>query len=225
MHRLRSRQIITNGVPNNEPVDPDNETTTLDEKEQEDDTNGFIKDLFSRKPASDFNIENNSGEIKPINNDRHQNPGNWETIPDGFELSDNLRESNPNYKNGDEWTINCQRCVPTFEMRCRGFDVTALPKPEGSDYLSYHPFDVWEAPNVLQCTDRGVSDIQNIMQDWGDGSRAQVVVVWENTNSGHTFFTEQVEGKTHFYDPQTSESDVSYYFDMVEKERTKICQS
>ena len=52
---------------------------------------------------------------------------NWARILESHDINSDLHKSNPNYKEGFEWQINCQRCVPTYEMRRRGYNVTALP--------------------------------------------------------------------------------------------------
>lgn len=150
---------------------------------------------------------------------------NWTRILESHDINSDLHKSNPNYKEGFEWQINCQRCVPTYEMRRRGYNVTALPANKySSDYLSYYPFNVWKNAEVKTCLGTGCEQIKDTMQEWGDGSRAQIVVTWNNTNSGHTFIAEQVYGKTQFIDPQTGESDVSYYFDSVADGKTKFCR-
>ena len=41
------------------------------------------------------------------------------------------------------------------------------------------------------------------MANWGDGSRAIVMVVWKNSNKGHVFNIERVSGQTVAVDPQT----------------------
>lgn len=140
------------------------------------------------------------------------------------ELPDQLEACNPNYELDECWRINCQRCVPTYEMRMRGYDVTAM-EYYGDDFLSYHPFAVWKDPEVIQCADNGLDQIKEQMAEWGDGARAQIVVSWEGTGTGgHTFVAEQVNGKTRFFDPQTHETDVEYYFDMVESGSVKFCR-
>lgn len=40
--------------------------------------------------------------------------------------------ANPNYYKGKEYQVNCQRCVPTYEMRRRGIDAEALPSLDQS---------------------------------------------------------------------------------------------
>ena len=148
----------------------------------------------------------------------------WSKIKTAHDTSVDLNATNPNYSKGEEWQVNCQRCVPTFEMLKRGYNVTASPKTEQGDYLSYNPFDVWKKPTVENTCGSGLEEIQQSMSQWGDGARAQVVVVWKGTNSGHTFTAEQREGKTYFLDPQTNESDASYYFDSVRSGYTRFCR-
>jgi len=148
----------------------------------------------------------------------------WRRISGEHTSTADLQASNPQYNEGTQWQVNCQRCVPTYEMRRRGYDVTALPNDGSNTYLSYHPFDVWDGAQVQPCTGSGREDISSTMSEWGDGSRAQVVVVWDNSNSGHTFIAEQVNGETRFVDPQTGETDVSYYFDNVQSGHTRFCR-
>ena len=142
--------------------------------------------------------------------------------------------TNPNYKKGKEWQINCQRCVPACEARFRGYDVTAKPKPmafdsragklvpDGNDEMFadvnrdsiaemlFPAFD-----HVSPIHYRKKSDIEKQMAGWGDGARAQVVCMWKTKSgglSGHTFMACQINGKTHFLDPQNGDKDCSGYF-------------
>lgn len=140
------------------------------------------------------------------------------------ELKVNLKECNPNYNLGREWKVNCQRCVPTFEMRRRGYDVTAKPRGKGFDHLAYRPFDVWKNPEVINARGNGQREIENKMEQWGDGARAQVVLMWKGVPSGHTFFAEQVNGKTRFYDPQNGSMDVTNYFQRAEPGSVRFCR-
>ena len=137
-----------------------------------------------------------------------------------------LKETNPGYESGVEYRDNCQRCVPAHEMIRRGADVTACPSTSGTDHLAYYPFDVWRNARVVSGSGNGKSDIENAMSSWGDGARAQVVVVWNDGFgvNGHTFIAEQINGVTHFSDPQSDEKDVSYYFDDVLEGETRFCR-
>lgn len=149
----------------------------------------------------------------------------WPRIHEKLNFAAELKKCNPNYDLGTEWKVNCQRCVPTHEMRRRGYDVTAMPRPEADpSRLRYEPFSVWKSPEIIRCPGNGLESIREKMREWGDGARAQVVVSWKHTNSGHTFCAEQVNGKTIFYDPQTGKTDVSAYFRRVEPGATQFCR-
>ena len=162
-------------------------------------------------------------ELPPLNN--VDNLGQWKEIPPDMSYKDNLDAANPNYDLGDEWKVNCQRCVPTYEMRSRGYDVTAQPCVDDDDYLSYHPYDVWENADVQSASGNGLNDIQNAMSGWGDGSRAQVCLQWDSGDGGHTFTAEQRNGKTYFVDPQTGDMDCGWYFDHASPGSVSFCRT
>ena len=161
-------------------------------------------------------------EMPPLN--RADNVGKWDDIPADISAKANIDAANPNYYSGDEWKVNCQRCVPTYEMRSRGYDVTAQPCIDDNDDLSYNPFDVWEQPDIKTCTGNGMEDIQKQMAEWGDGARSQVVVLWDNGYGGHTFTAVQHNGSTHFVDPQNGDMDVSWYFNEASPGDTQFCR-
>jgi hypothetical protein len=129
------------------------------------------------------------------------------------DFSDDLSKTNPNWSTQEaQWQNNCQRCVPTYEMRRRGFNVTAKPQPEAdvrNDYLAMNPWKVWNNPKLQQFN--GKNDIETAMAAMGDGARVQVKIAFNN-GQGHTFVAEQMDGKTVFLDPQTGK-ECSNYFD------------
>lgn len=163
-------------------------------------------------------------ELPPRNN--ADNLGKWSDISSDITAKENLDAVNPKYYEGDEWTVNCQRCVPTFEMRSRGYDVTSEPNfnYDTYDHLSYHPYDVWEGADVKQTSGSGLQDIETQMKEWGDGSRTQICVQWKKGDGGHTFIAEQKNGETHFLDPQTGSEDVRKYFNNVVNNQTTFCR-
>jgi hypothetical protein len=194
------------------------------------------KDLMMRQLANDIGFEYGKCAKQKIDDfdgdfqhlyDRLETEykmGQWSRIPGGETFSASLAATNPNNARGKEWQYNCQRCVPCYEMRRRGYDVTAAPKTAFGDYLSHHPFAVWENPDVHQCGGDGRHEICAMMAGWGEGARAQITVTWDKTNIGHTFVAEQVGGKTVFYDPQTNRRDASGYFQLVESGSVRICR-
>ncbi len=150
----------------------------------------------------------------------------WKTQPEcnRTNIALNLNKTNPNFSLSAEWSVNCQRCVPTYEMRRRGYDVTAFSKTDNNDYLCRHPFDVWKNPDIIHTTGSGEQSIIERMTEWGDGARAQVVVVWRGVPSGHTFIAENIQGEVRFIDPQNGDEDVSRYFNRVEENLTMFCR-
>ena len=52
------------------------------------------------------------------------------------------------------------------------------------------------------------------MKEFGDGARMGILADWGN-NKSHVFIAEQIDGKTHFFDPQLQDMKCSYYFDMA----------
>lgn len=149
---------------------------------------------------------------------------NWKKFNQTTNKDSIIRLTNPKFVKNTVWGFNCQRCVPTYEMRSRGYDVTSYPAKMGYDHISYYPFEVWKNPQVLNTCDSGMIDIENYMREWGDGSRAQVVVKWKNAPAGHTFIAEQRNGKTYFIDPQNNNNDVSNYFNLNEFGFTLLCR-
>ena len=125
---------------------------------------------------------------------------------------------NPNYSKGGGYRINCQRCVPTYEARCRGYDVEALSKYSGDilDGIAYGDvewlFPTFKNPQAYQYKNR--ADIEKQMAQWGDGARAQIVCIWKKRGA-HTFLAVQENGKTRFIDPQINSEDCSSHFSLI----------
>ena len=52
-------------------------------------------------------------------------------------LEANEQRVNPNYRKGGGFTINCQSCVVAYELRRRGFDVSAQENTQKKDDVPY----------------------------------------------------------------------------------------
>lgn len=137
-----------------------------------------------------------------------------------------LKATNPKFITGDEkYKNNCQKCVCTYEARRRGYDVTANPtSPNSNENITTMDlnkglpsvFKNTDVMNITGFTGKSVrKNIEKRMSEWGNGSRAIVGVHWKSNGAGHVFIAEQLDGKTLFIDPQSSESDVSYYFKII----------
>ena len=119
----------------------------------------------------------------------------------------------------DDFSKNCQRSVVAYEMRRRGYDVTAQPTFENdrlpavrytgkngelrqgawtSAFRSARPVSV----GARQTKDV-YDNVKAQMKDWGHGSRAVVSVSWGG-GDGHVFVVENQNGRMVYVDPQTS---------------------
>jgi len=129
-------------------------------------------------------------------------------------IEKDAKRTNPNFNRSQpQWYKNCQRCVPTYEMRRRGYDVEAKPKYQ-TDKISRTPYVVYKDPQIKYFTKNAKDTIIKEMENWGDGSRCQICVYW-NGGGGHTFVAERQKGKVIFVDPQVNNIDVSNYFDHI----------
>lgn len=147
-----------------------------------------------------------------------------------------LKMTNPNYEQGNEYQINCQRCITAYEARRRGIDVEALPNYGGDGFGVMMRIDgslnpngwtsAYKNPKPVYC---GAKDgpgtgqkAVSQMEKWGDGARAIVRVQWQGGRSGHVFIAENVNGEIRFIDPQTNDMNVLRYFQWAKKNQTYI---
>lgn len=142
--------------------------------------------------------------------------------------------ANPHYRDGEEYRINCQRCIYAWEMRRRGYNVEALPNNrENNDRLpNMYAHGGWPevmgasvqdlirpAPSGRNCAKKMAEQ----MAEFGDGARAIVRVKWKHGRSGHVFCAEQVNGQTKYYDPQTGKPvDISHYLGKAKPSETRM---
>lgn len=126
----------------------------------------------------------------------------------------NLAAVNPHFAEGYKWQDNCQRCVVAWELKQRGYDVTAMPFAAhdgiGDDGTKCWEFDhnAWFNDSELVMLNKGKKKFKQAVSDafeeWGDGARAVVRVRWDKSHggSGH-FFSARREGDRIVYeDPQ-----------------------
>lgn len=152
-------------------------------------------------------------------------PSSWKKITVDHDSEFDIKSANPHYSEGNEYRVNCQRCVPTYEMRRRGYDVIAKPNNAWGkgDYLSHNSNKAFENADVhWALPGTGKREIERLLKEWGEGARAEVGVSWKGANSGHVFVAENVGGKIVFIDPQSGEMDVSYYFKNVRSNLSRV---
>lgn len=152
-------------------------------------------------------------------------PSSWKKITGVHDTESDIKAANPHFSEGREYKVNCQRCVPTYEMRRRGYDVIAKPNNAWGkgDYLSRNSNKAFENAEVhWSLPGTGKREIERLLKEWGEGARAEVGVTWKGANSGHVFVAENIGGKVVFIDPQSGEMDVSHYFKSVRSNQSRV---
>ncbi len=120
-------------------------------------------------------------------------------------------KANPNFQTDTEYQINCQRCVPVYELRRRGYPVTAMPKRaqyDGKANACLYGYECLESPQVKGVWGKqpilNKADLLKELKGLPDGARVGIIWAWPGKNTGgHTAVCEKVNGKLVFMDPQT----------------------
>lgn len=120
---------------------------------------------------------------------------------------DDLKMINPGFGLEKGTDTNCYSCVYAYEARRRGLDVTAMPGEAISGDKVLSGFKNVEFKSYTK------EKIEEEMKKLGNGTRMEILAEWGN-NKSHVFIAEQVDGETHFIDPQSS-LDCRALFDMA----------
>ena len=136
-----------------------------------------------------------------------------------------LEKVNPNYRwaGNDEYSRNCYNCVVAYEMRMRKYDVTAQPERKNK-YLSRHPEAAWVEPDVktIHAGEDAYQKIKDAFEEWPDGARAEVAVIWEESGGGHVFVAQEEHGQIRFLDPQSARGYTADVFGQVKDGQTSF---
>ena len=139
---------------------------------------------------------------------------NSETIEQSLELT------NPN-----GYTDNCQRCVPAYEMRRRGYAVIASDAPKNAldDNIGLYDYKkVFVGAEWKTCEGTGKDEIVEFMKTCGDGARVEIAI--KTKNFAHVFIAEKTADTILFIDPQRNIEHVERYFDSVILGTTEFCR-
>lgn len=146
-----------------------------------------------------------------------------------FSHQDDLSAVNPHFSDSEEYKENCFKCVAAYVLRRRGFNVEALPFNNGfyiDEMIAKSPSIIWKkggshvsAIRALDSKYFGKPEIIEAMRHLPDGTMFEVRCEWKS-GGAHVFIAEKIDGRTKFIDPQNGESDVSYYFSDMKKNRT-----
>lgn len=149
-----------------------------------------------------------------------------------------LSGTNPNYTKAREYQINCQRCVPTYEMRRRGYDVEALGNLRGSVKLGNleKMKELWslEYKDILRnyieikrgenitIKDADFGNVLDFIEDSDIGSRFQISWWWSKNRTGHTIVAENTRKGAMFIDPQIGKTFTTEQFWRLDKNKRKM---
>lgn len=151
---------------------------------------------------------------------------NYDTLKDAIgqkgrakSMADATMRSNPHWDNTGtykEFTENCQRCVIAYELRRRGYDVTAQPTYQndilpnqayrGKDGRRWaHWMGAFQGarPESLAAGSpaAAVKALNSAMRKYGDGSRAILQIRWKG-GDGHVLNVEYRNGRVYLNDAQ-----------------------
>lgn len=119
----------------------------------------------------------------------------------------------------DPYDFNSTHCVQAYELRRRDVPVEATGLPTdllpSSAGLGGRPLADVERAWGVSFREAKQSQITDLFDGYGPGARGFVAVLWR-FGGGHVFNVENAAGVVRFIDPQTSDPDVSHYFELAE---------
>lgn len=122
---------------------------------------------------------------------------------------EDMAEINEKYNQGVEYQNNCYSCTIAYDMRRRGYDVEAIPDPDGDFFLDYR--QAYINPKTKSYTENMDADTmaKTLISDLkaeGEGARGNLGVQWlPQFGGGHSMAWEVQNGKVIIRDNQTNE--------------------
>lgn len=123
---------------------------------------------------------------------------------------------NPNWRSGDRgWNVNCTNCTTTYELRRRGYDVTAAKRPGGIHARGRNYLDTPKAwgvstVDVLGSQQTWLQMERRILREMPEGARGAVSITWKG-GGGHIFNWEVHEGRLVFIESQAISTHARHY--------------
>lgn len=172
--------------------------------------NGKVKKI-ERERAENTNVDKKTG-LKMKN----------EEMP----IKEDVKRVNPGFKNlQDNTKNNCALCTVAYDLRRRGFDVSAEKATIGytvSDVKRWYPKAEIKTLETRpkhdfdsDVGDRYMEEINKTIVKQGDGARGNLIVHWKRSYGGHSMAYEVRDGKMQVVDAQTGkiykhDYDISY---------------
>lgn len=131
-------------------------------------------------------------------------------------MDEDVKSVNPNFHNFNSNTKNnCMLCTVTYDMRRRGYDVTAELAGEGyryEDLRTWYPkANIVNVKGGNQSAARTyltgdktlMTNTKNEICKQPNGSRGNLMVQWSGMQGGHSMAYEVIGGQMHIFDGQT----------------------
>ena len=173
---------------------------------------------------------------------REQQNHDWlATLPRTKESwRDSIKHTNPHYADfmqnvseyckelhlvdsSGEYRNNCGYASIAYDMRRRGYDVTAAPDLDGDTCASIA--SAYVDPTTGQSRDWTATGSESATSDavkgFGDGARAIVWIGYAG-GGGHFFIAENMDGQVRFLDPQSGEVDVNSHFKLADSGKVAV---
>ena len=181
-------------------------------------TNNYHSGIFGKFKSKIKNIFTNKSYL-PVSEEYFDELPKKSSVCSPYE---DAKATNPNFNDSYEYTVNCQRCVPAYEMRRRGYNVIATPSFD-NDVLGWQFEKIFVNMKWKFCPNgSGIDDIRKYMKEWGDGARAEISL--QTVDGSHLFIAEQYNGITFFLDPQNYEVNAEEHFKRKLFDTTRICR-
>ena len=179
---------------------------------------GKRQDVWSKKEYSESQAERVASIQNRIENAESHDGATYAGVPKTWiknletaSEDEILSGTNPGYKqflsldSGQEerdYNENCANSVVAYEMRCRGYDVTAQPL-SACEQLRTKPFSAWVGGENLKEQSKSFETVIQYIKNEADGSRIQIAGqyrknVW-NQRDGHTFIAEKKDWESSLY--------------------------
>ncbi|WNO25826.1 capsid maturation protease [Arthrobacter phage Altadena] len=132
---------------------------------------------------------------------------------------EDAKDTNPEYDRTYKTRVynnNCTHVTAVYELRRRGYDVTAAPVKGGAgrydqDFLPFWNNPATGRPPVFRRHPDGAEMTADILANEPDGARGIVSVFWKS-GGGHVYNYERIGNEVHYIEAQTGSPDTSSYF-------------
>lgn len=129
-------------------------------------------------------------------------------------VEENVRNTNPKFYSdkSEIYNDNCQKCVPTFELRMRGYDVQAkwFDKRNfnsNEEWLIHDPFSAFYDADIKEVPwDKPVEILVKELKKYGEGARVEIALLNIEKEKGHVVVGCNDRNIIKFLDTQTGKS-------------------